>query len=157
MRTTLMLTMIAVLFAVPAKAGDAVPAHLAPNIARAVRSSNAAAVVTVLGNNGTLAHLHVEQMVLGALPEDIAVQTKLFGADDLELGTRLLVFFRDGRPGEDPEPTGHYELVVDGQIREVSSEAWLTRVRSEAERKVAKPRAASKRTVASVRRGGPNS
>ena len=109
--------------------------HVLTNLRCSLTGSSSSAVVTVMGVAAGRVKLRVDLPVVGELPEELDVPAKTFIARDLQSGTQLLVFFRGKQA---PVPTGHYELVWDGKIREYPMELYLDRTRQEAT-KVAKP------------------
>jgi hypothetical protein len=113
-----------------AEPDDHISDHVITNIRFAVQSATSAAVVTVTSSDGKRARLHVDEVVLGTLPDDVEVSARAFAAPDVAPGTRLLVFFR----GKDKAlaPTGHYELVAGEKIREYVTEVYVARTRFEA-------------------------
>jgi hypothetical protein len=87
--------------------------------------------VTVVSSDEKSAQLRVDIPVTGALAEELTIKAKGFVKQDLAPGTQLLVFFN----GKDTAPkpvTSHYELVIDGKIREYNKELYLEWTRYEA-------------------------
>jgi hypothetical protein len=127
----------AVLISASAFAEDISP-HLVPDIQRAVSTSDAAARVTVISHEGAQAYLQVDQHVSGTLDDALIVPARSFAQRDVVVGTQLLVFFRRGAP------TGYYELITDGRIRDVSAEMYVEKVAEVAAARVSKTKAAVK-------------
>lgn len=119
---------------------DEISDHVRWNIHIAVRSGDTAALVTVASAAAQAVKLHVDQQVLGELPEELTVAPRTFAKPDLEPGTQLLVFFRN------KQPTGHYELVNEGKIREYPVDVYLARTRWELSQAV-KPHVEQKRAA----------
>jgi hypothetical protein len=129
-RARLEVTMLTLAIAVLVAQADAEPKdeisdHIRWNIKVAARSGDSAAVVTIASATAQTVRLHVDQNVVGELPEEITVSTRTFAKPDLEGGTQLLIFFHN------KQPTGHYELVSEGKIREYPVEVYLARARWE--------------------------
>jgi hypothetical protein len=108
---------------------DQISEHVLWNIRKAVRSSTYAALVTVVSSDAQRVKLHVAETVVGALPDELDVPARPFMKQDAAPGTTLLVFFR--RTGDGLTPTGQYELVIEGKIREYATDTYLTRTRYE--------------------------
>jgi hypothetical protein len=129
-RARLEITMLTLAIAVLVAQADAEPKdeisdHIRWNIKVAARSGDSAAIVTIASATAQTVKLHVDQNVVGELPDELSVSTRTFAKPDLEGGTQLLVFFHN------KQPTGHYELVTEGKIREYPVEVYLTRARWE--------------------------
>jgi hypothetical protein len=115
--------------------------HVIINIKRSLSTATAAAAVTVTGFDEKTAQLHVDEAVVGTIAEDLKVPAKAFSKRDLQPGTQLLVFFR-GKEGA-PAPTGQYELISDGKIREYTKDLYLNWTKYE-QTKLPKPKAQAK-------------
>ncbi|MBK7861665.1 MAG: hypothetical protein IPJ65_24225 [Archangiaceae bacterium] len=128
---------------------EAISEHVAVNIKRSLSGATAGATVTVMHFDGKTAALHVEEPVMGTVPENLDVQARAFSKRDLEPGTRLLVFFRG------QTPTGQYERISDDdKIREYTKELYLSWTRFE-HSKLPKARAASPAPAAAAKPAAP--
>ncbi len=125
---------------------DQISSHVLTNIKNQLRGATTSALVTVVSQADGRVKLQVDQAVIGDVPAELDVTAAGFNQRDVEPGTKLLVFFRASFV-----PTGHYELVWDGKIREYDVATYVDRVKAEASARTAKPPPATKaKPVAAV-------
>lgn len=122
-----------------------VSSQVLTNIKGSLKGATAAALVTVTDAENGRVKVNVDEPVLGDLHGELDVGAMAFNSRDLEQGTQLLVFFRGG------VPTGHYELVCSGTIREVPVETYLARVKAEARLVIKAPKAKPAAPIAAAR------
>jgi hypothetical protein len=137
------LTMTAALLISASALAEDISPHLMPDIQRAVSTSDAAARVTVTDHQGTQVYLQVDQHVSGTIDDAVIVSARSFAERDVAVGTQLLVYFRRGAP------TGYYELITDGRIRDVSADAYTQKVAEAAAARAPRTKAAVKAPRAS--------
>lgn len=125
---------------------EQISSHVLINIKNQLRGATTSAVVTVVSAADGRVKLQVDQPVIGELPAELDVTAAAFNKRDVEPGTQLLVFFRASFV-----PTGHYELVWDGKIREYELQTYVERVKAEASARTARhPPATKAKPVAAV-------
>ena len=120
-----------------------VSSQVLTNIKSSLKGATSAALVTVTDAENGRVKLNVDEPVLGELHGELDVSAMAFNSRDLEAGTQLLVFFRGA------VPTGHYELVCGGKIREVPVETYVAQTKLHAT-KPTKPKAKASPAMSSV-------
>ena len=118
--------------------------QLLTNIKSSLKGATASALVTVVDAENGRVKLNVDEPVFGELQGELDVGAMAFNSRDLEAGTQLLVFFRGA------VPTGHYELVCGGKIREVPVETYLAQTKQLQASKAPKAKVKPSPAVSSV-------
>jgi hypothetical protein len=112
---------------------EQISSHVLTNIKNQLRGASSSALVTVMSAADGRVKLQVDQAVIGDVPAELDVTAAAFNKRDVEPGTQLLVFFRN-----DFVPTGNYESVCSGKIREYEIATYVDRVKVEAAARTAK-------------------
>jgi hypothetical protein len=135
-----LLTAVALAAGAALAAEPAIPEHTLKNLRRSVLGAESMALVTVHAQSGegqaARVRFRVEQELLGPLPVELEMPASRFHQGDLRRGVQLLMPLRlarqDGRWSW--VSTGNYELVANGQIRDVPLERYLAAAAQEAAR-----------------------